>query len=132
MKAFKHMTALVLALVMAAALAVTAYPVMLTEGKLVNVTSYDGADDTVVTIGDSGTASAAVTENTVTLKLADSYTGETVYIISDPAEEVVIDGENATPRLTSASRTCVYTLPDGQRFVKLYYGTVAISVGGLL
>lgn len=100
------------------------YPVMLTEGKLVNVTSYDGADDTVVTIGDSGTASAAVTENTVTLKLADSYTGETVYIISDPAEEVVIDGENATPRLTSASRTCVYTLPDGQRFVKLYYGTV--------
>ena len=100
------------------------YPVMLIEGKLVNVTSYDGADDTVVTIGDSGTASAAVTENTVTLKLADSYTGETVYIISDPAEEVVIDGENATPRLTSASRTCVYTLPDGQRFVKLYYGTV--------
>ena len=100
------------------------YPVMLIEGKLVNVTSYDGADDTIVTIGDSGTTSAAVTENTVTLKLADSYTGETVYIISDPAEEVVIDGENATPRLTSASRTCVYTLPDGQRFVKLYYGTV--------
>lgn len=100
------------------------YPAMLIEGKLVNVTSYDGADDTVVTIGDSGTTSAAVTENTVTLKLADSYTGETVYIISDPAEEVVIDGENATPRLTSASRTCVYTLPDGQRFVKLYYGTV--------
>ena len=100
------------------------YPVMLTEGKLVNVTSYDGADDTVVTIGDSGAASAVVAENTVTLKLADSYTGETVYIISDPAEEVVIDGENATPRLTSASRTCVYTLPDGQRFVKLYYGTV--------
>ena len=99
------------------------YPVMLIEGKLVNVTSYDGADDTIVTIGDSGTTSAAVTENTVTLKLADSYTGETVYIISDPAEEVVIDGENATPRLTSASRTCVYTLPDGQRFVKLYYGT---------
>lgn len=100
------------------------YPAMLIEGKLVNVTSYDGADDTVVTIGDSGTTSAAVTENTVTLKLADSYTGETAYIISDPAEEVVIDGENATPRLTSASRTCVYTLPDGQRFVKLYYGTV--------
>lgn len=100
------------------------YPVMLIEGKLVNVTSYDGADDTIVTIGDSGTTSAAVTDNTVTLKLADSYTGETVYIISDPAEEVVIDGENATPRLTSASRTCVYTLPDGQRFVKLYYGTV--------
>ena len=99
------------------------YPVMLIEGKLVNVTSYDGADDTIVTIGDSGTTSAAVTDNTVTLKLADSYTGETVYIISDPAEEVVIDGENATPRLTSASRTCVYTLPDGQRFVKLYYGT---------
>ena len=100
------------------------YPVMLIEGTLVNVTSYDGVDDAVVTIGDSGAASAAVTENTVTLKLADSYTGETVYIISDPAEEVVIDGENATPRLTSASRTCVYTLSDGQRFVKLYYGTV--------
>lgn len=100
------------------------YPVMLIEGKLVNVTSYDGADDTIVTIGDSGTTSAAVTENTVTLKLADSYTGETVYIISDPAEEVVFDGENATPHLTNASRTCVYTLPDGQRFVKLYYGTV--------
>ena len=48
------------------------YPVMLIEGKLVNVTSYDGADDTIVTIGDSGTTSAAVTENTVTLKLADS------------------------------------------------------------
>ena len=100
------------------------YPVMLIEGKLVNVTSYDGADDTIVTIGDSGTTSAAVTDNTVTLKLADSYTGETVYIISDPAEEVVFDGENATPHLTNASRTCVYTLPDGQRFVKLYYGTV--------
>ena len=100
------------------------YPVMLIEGRLVNVTSYDGADDAMVTIGDSGAASAAVTENTVTLKLADSYTGEAVYIISDPAEEVVIDGENATPRLTSASRTCVYTLSDGQRFVKLYYGTV--------
>lgn len=99
------------------------YPVMLIEGKLVNVTSYDGADDTIVTIGDSGTTSAAVTDNTVTLKLADSYTGETVYIISDPAEEVVFDGENATPHLTNASRTCVYTLPDGQRFVKLYYGT---------
>ena len=99
------------------------YPIMLIEGTLVNVTSYDGADDTIVTIGDSGTTSAAVTDNTVTLKLADSYTGETVYIISDPAEEVVFDGENATPRLTSASRTCVYTLPDGQRFVKLYYGT---------
>lgn len=99
------------------------YPIMLIEGTLVNVTSYDGADDTIVTIGDSGTTSAAVTDNTVTLKLADSYTGETVYIISDPAEEVVFDGENATPRLTSASRTCVYTIPDGQRFVKLYYGT---------
>ena len=99
------------------------YPVMLIEGKLVNVTSYDGADDTIVTIGDSGTTSAAVTDNTVTLKLADSYTGETVYIISDPAEEGVFGGENATPHLTNASRTCVYTLPDGQRFVKLYYGT---------
>ena len=99
------------------------YPIMLIEGTLVNVTSYDGADDTVVTIGNSGTASAVVTENTVTLKLADSYTGETVYVISDSAEEVVIDGENATPRLTSESRTCVYTLPDGKRFVKLYYGT---------
>ena len=99
------------------------YPIMLIEGTLVNVTSYDGADDMVVTIGNSGTASAVVTENTVTLKLADSYMGETVYVISDPAEEVVIDGENATPRLTSAGRTCVYTLPDGQRFVKLYYGT---------
>ena len=99
------------------------YPIMLIEGTLVNVTSYDGADDMVVTIGNSGTASAVVTENTVTLKLADSYMGETVYVISDPAEEVVIDGENATPRLTSAGRTCVYTLPDGKRFVKLYYGT---------
>lgn len=99
------------------------YPVMLIEGKLVNVTSYDGTDGTVVTIGDSGTASAVVAENTVTLKLVDGYTGETIYIISDPAEEVMIDGENATPRLTGASRTCVYTLSDGQRFVKLYYGT---------
>ena len=105
------------------------YPIMLIEGTLVNVTRYDGADDMVVTIGNSGTASAVVTENTVTLKLADSYMGETVYVISDPAEEVVIDGENATPRLTSAGRTCVYTLPDGKRFVKLYYGTEGTHEG---